>query len=240
MQPEGRAARRHVVHDAMVGHARHLHGEDIVLDLHAVPGGQPAAPWRTLRVDGVVRGDLRELGARRADQLRGDRLHRGLHDDLLVEHAFFGARCGHQHQTCDGGKRNSNSVHGSGHFSVRVRAGSTNSSAPNIACSTDGRPTGINLLDYGCIRIFPSKFVGGVVVVLHQDSEFHVGRHLDLTEHLADRVHLTDGIGDGCVDDVNEKNATVAARNALIERGIMRFVSHTAPLNAVTPVCACT
>jgi predicted unusual protein kinase regulating ubiquinone biosynthesis (AarF/ABC1/UbiB family) len=27
----------------------------------------------------------------------------------------------------------------------------------------DGRPTGINLLDYGCIRIFPSKFVGGVV-----------------------------------------------------------------------------
>jgi len=27
----------------------------------------------------------------------------------------------------------------------------------------DGRPGGINLLDYGCIRIFPSKFVGGVV-----------------------------------------------------------------------------
>jgi predicted unusual protein kinase regulating ubiquinone biosynthesis (AarF/ABC1/UbiB family) len=26
-----------------------------------------------------------------------------------------------------------------------------------------GRPAGINLLDYGCIRIFPSKFVGGVV-----------------------------------------------------------------------------
>jgi predicted unusual protein kinase regulating ubiquinone biosynthesis (AarF/ABC1/UbiB family) len=28
---------------------------------------------------------------------------------------------------------------------------------------TKGRPTGINLLDYGCIRIFPPKFVGGVV-----------------------------------------------------------------------------
>jgi predicted unusual protein kinase regulating ubiquinone biosynthesis (AarF/ABC1/UbiB family) len=31
----------------------------------------------------------------------------------------------------------------------------------------DGRPTGINLLDYGCIRIFPSKFVGGVVDLFH-------------------------------------------------------------------------
>jgi len=28
---------------------------------------------------------------------------------------------------------------------------------------TDGRPGGINLLDYGCIRIFPARFVGGVV-----------------------------------------------------------------------------
>jgi predicted unusual protein kinase regulating ubiquinone biosynthesis (AarF/ABC1/UbiB family) len=27
----------------------------------------------------------------------------------------------------------------------------------------NNRPTGINLLDYGCIRIFPPKFVGGVV-----------------------------------------------------------------------------
>src|SRR5262249_7043021 len=26
-----------------------------------------------------------------------------------------------------------------------------------------GKPAGINLLDYGCIRIFPPKFVGGVV-----------------------------------------------------------------------------
>ena len=27
----------------------------------------------------------------------------------------------------------------------------------------DGEPRGINLLDYGCIRIFPERFVGGVV-----------------------------------------------------------------------------
>ena len=27
----------------------------------------------------------------------------------------------------------------------------------------DGEPGGINLLDYGCIRIFPTKFIGGVV-----------------------------------------------------------------------------
>src|SRR6266581_2219421 len=30
-----------------------------------------------------------------------------------------------------------------------------------------GRPTGINLLDYGCIRIFAPKFVGGVVDLYH-------------------------------------------------------------------------
>jgi predicted unusual protein kinase regulating ubiquinone biosynthesis (AarF/ABC1/UbiB family) len=29
--------------------------------------------------------------------------------------------------------------------------------------SANGRPAGINLLDYGCIRIFPPGFVGGVV-----------------------------------------------------------------------------
>jgi predicted unusual protein kinase regulating ubiquinone biosynthesis (AarF/ABC1/UbiB family) len=29
--------------------------------------------------------------------------------------------------------------------------------------SEDGSPGGINLLDYGCIRIFPPRFVGGVV-----------------------------------------------------------------------------
>jgi predicted unusual protein kinase regulating ubiquinone biosynthesis (AarF/ABC1/UbiB family) len=31
------------------------------------------------------------------------------------------------------------------------------------AANGKGEPSGINLLDYGCIRIFPSKFVGGVV-----------------------------------------------------------------------------
>jgi predicted unusual protein kinase regulating ubiquinone biosynthesis (AarF/ABC1/UbiB family) len=30
-----------------------------------------------------------------------------------------------------------------------------------------GQPAGINLLDYGCIRIFPPKFVGGVVDLYH-------------------------------------------------------------------------
>ena len=37
----------------------------------------------------------------------------------------------------------------------------------------DGQPGGINLLDYGCIRIFPARFVGGVVDLynglLHDD-----------------------------------------------------------------------
>ena len=28
---------------------------------------------------------------------------------------------------------------------------------------TDGRPAGINLLDYGCMRTFAPKFVGGVI-----------------------------------------------------------------------------
>jgi len=31
----------------------------------------------------------------------------------------------------------------------------------------DGEPRGINLLDYGCIRIFPPAFVGGVVDLYH-------------------------------------------------------------------------
>jgi predicted unusual protein kinase regulating ubiquinone biosynthesis (AarF/ABC1/UbiB family) len=31
----------------------------------------------------------------------------------------------------------------------------------------DGEPGGINLLDYGCIRIFPPRFVGGVVDLYH-------------------------------------------------------------------------
>jgi predicted unusual protein kinase regulating ubiquinone biosynthesis (AarF/ABC1/UbiB family) len=35
------------------------------------------------------------------------------------------------------------------------------------AFAVEGTPHGINLLDYGCIRIFPSKFVGGVVDLYH-------------------------------------------------------------------------
>ncbi|MBV9236073.1 MAG: AarF/ABC1/UbiB kinase family protein [Xanthobacteraceae bacterium] len=35
------------------------------------------------------------------------------------------------------------------------------------ALYTDGEPRGINLLDYGCIRIFPPAFVGGVVDLYH-------------------------------------------------------------------------
>jgi predicted unusual protein kinase regulating ubiquinone biosynthesis (AarF/ABC1/UbiB family) len=42
----------------------------------------------------------------------------------------------------------------------------------------DGRPAGINLLDYGCIRIFAPKFVGGVVDLYHgllrQDADLVV------------------------------------------------------------------
>jgi predicted unusual protein kinase regulating ubiquinone biosynthesis (AarF/ABC1/UbiB family) len=33
--------------------------------------------------------------------------------------------------------------------------------------SEGGRPAGINLLDYGCIRVFPARFVGGVVDLYH-------------------------------------------------------------------------
>jgi len=33
--------------------------------------------------------------------------------------------------------------------------------------SQDGAPFGINLLDYGCIRVFAAKFVGGVVDLYH-------------------------------------------------------------------------
>jgi len=43
-------------------------------------------------------------------------------------------------------------IHGDPHLgNYTVRAGE------------DGRPIGLNLLDYGCIRIFPPSFVAGVV-----------------------------------------------------------------------------
>src|SRR6202047_2102511 len=45
----------------------------------------------------------------------------------------------------------------------------------------DGVPAGINLLDYGCIRIFPPKFVRGVVDLyhglLHDDDDLIVGAY---------------------------------------------------------------
>jgi predicted unusual protein kinase regulating ubiquinone biosynthesis (AarF/ABC1/UbiB family) len=37
----------------------------------------------------------------------------------------------------------------------------------SAAPGRDGKPQGFNLLDYGCIRVFPSKFVGGVVDLYH-------------------------------------------------------------------------
>jgi hypothetical protein len=37
MELERRPARRHIVHDAMIGDARHLHSKNIVLDFDAVP-----------------------------------------------------------------------------------------------------------------------------------------------------------------------------------------------------------
>ena len=50
-----------------------------------------------------------------------------------------------------------------------------------------GAPGGINLLDYGCIRIFPPKFVGGVVDLynglLNDDERSGRARLRDLGLH---------------------------------------------------------
>ena len=47
-----------------------------------------------------------------------------------------------------------------------------------------GEAAGINLLDYGCIRIFPPSFVGGVVDLYHGlldgDERAHRARLRDL------------------------------------------------------------
>ncbi len=44
-----------------------------------------------------------------------------------------------------------------------------------------GRPAGLNLLDFGCIRIFPARFVGGVVELYrglqHDDRDRVVGAY---------------------------------------------------------------
>ena len=54
-------------------------------------------------------------------------------------------------------------------------------------------PHGINLLDYGCIRIFPPKFVGGVVDLYHgllhgeDDSHRQCLRNLGFPQAVARR-----------------------------------------------------
>ncbi len=37
----------------------------------------------------------------------------------------------------------------------------------SVSTDEDGAPTGLNLLDYGCVRTFPPEFVGGVVDLYH-------------------------------------------------------------------------
>jgi predicted unusual protein kinase regulating ubiquinone biosynthesis (AarF/ABC1/UbiB family) len=65
--------------------------------------------------------------------------------------------------------------------------------------SEDGEAQGINLLDYGCIRIFPPKFVGGVVDLyrglLHDDRErvvhaYEVWGFKKLTNELIDILNI--------------------------------------------------
>lgn len=63
----------------------------------------------------------------------------------------------------------------------------------------NGSPTGLNLLDYGCIRIFPTKFVGGVMDLynglLHDDRDLMVHAYetwgfKGLTNELIDVVNI--------------------------------------------------
>lgn len=65
--------------------------------------------------------------------------------------------------------------------------------------SEDGAPAGINLLDYGCIRIFPPSFVGGVVDLyrglLEGDEArvvhaYEVWGFQGLTRHLVDTLNI--------------------------------------------------
>ena len=65
--------------------------------------------------------------------------------------------------------------------------------------SEDGEPQGINLLDYGCIRIFPPKFVGGVVDLyrglLHDDRDrvvhaYEVWGFKNLSDELIDILNI--------------------------------------------------
>ncbi|KQU50074.1 ABC transporter ATP-binding protein [Bosea sp. Leaf344] len=65
--------------------------------------------------------------------------------------------------------------------------------------SEEGAPAGINLLDYGCIRIFPPSFVGGVVDLyrgLLEGDEARVVQAYEvwgfqgLTRHLVDTLNI--------------------------------------------------
>lgn len=65
--------------------------------------------------------------------------------------------------------------------------------------SEEGAPAGINLLDYGCIRIFPPSFVGGVVDLyrglLEGDEArvvhaYEVWGFQGLTRHLVDTLNI--------------------------------------------------
>ena len=65
--------------------------------------------------------------------------------------------------------------------------------------SEGGEPQGINLLDYGCIRIFPKKFVGGVVDLyrglLHDDRDrivhaYKVWGFQNLSDELIDILNI--------------------------------------------------
>jgi predicted unusual protein kinase regulating ubiquinone biosynthesis (AarF/ABC1/UbiB family) len=65
--------------------------------------------------------------------------------------------------------------------------------------SEDGEPQGINLLDYGCIRIFPKEFVGGVVDLyrglLHGDRgrivhAYEVWGFRNLSDELIDILNI--------------------------------------------------
>ncbi|HEY0293608.1 MAG TPA: AarF/ABC1/UbiB kinase family protein [Hansschlegelia sp.] len=67
------------------------------------------------------------------------------------------------------------------------------------AFSEDGAPQGINLLDYGCIRVFPASFVGGVVDLYEGlrdgDDErvahaYHVWGFKDLKRELIDVLNI--------------------------------------------------
>jgi predicted unusual protein kinase regulating ubiquinone biosynthesis (AarF/ABC1/UbiB family) len=62
----------------------------------------------------------------------------------------------------------------------------------------DGAPGGINLLDYGCIRIFPPKFVGGVVDLYNG----LLRNDLDLVVHAYETWGFT-GLSHDVIDILN-------------------------------------